>query len=343
VNEGSRLGGGQGPVIRDILTRKRMMVFSGTSHPALAEEITRHLGISLSPVEIRRFASGEIYCRFEDSVRGADAFVIQTHTEPINEAIFEQLVMIDALKRASAKRITAVIPYYGYARQDHKAMSREPISAKLVADVLSVAGADRVVSVDLHSGQIQGFFDFPVDHLTGLPVLTDHMIQHFPGPDEIVVCAPDAGRVKTAERLRKELHSSLAFLYKRRSRQVAHKIEEVVVVGDVHGKRCVLIDDMVDTAGTMVEGAKALAAMGASEIYAAATHPVLSGKAVQRIAESPIRELIVTDTLPVAEEKAAVLGDRLKTVSVASIVASALSAVFEDESVSEIFHGENQP
>jgi ribose-phosphate pyrophosphokinase len=343
MNEGSRLGGGQGPVIRDILTRKRMMVFSGTSHPALAEDIAKHLGISLSPVEIRRFASGEIYCRFEDSVRGADAFVIQTHTGPINEAIFEQLVMIDALKRASSKRITAVIPYYGYARQDHKAMSREPISAKLVADVLSVAGADRVVSVDLHSGQIQGFFDFPVDHLTGLPVLTDHMVQHFPEPDQIVVCAPDAGRVKTAERLRKELHSSLAFLYKRRSRQVAHKIEEVVVVGDVQGKRCVLIDDMVDTAGTMVEGAKALAAMGASEIYAAATHPVLSGKAVQRIAESPIRELIVTDTLPVPEEKAAVLGDRLKTVSVASIVASALSAVFEDESVSEIFHGENQP
>jgi ribose-phosphate pyrophosphokinase len=182
MNEGSRLGGGQGPVIRDILTRKRMMVFSGTSHPALAEDIAKHLGISLSPVEIRRFASGEIYCRFEDSVRGADAFVIQTHTEPINEAIFEQLVMIDALKRASAKRITAVIPYYGYARQDHKAMSREPISAKLVADVLSVAGADRVVSVDLHSGQIQGFFDFPVDHLTGLPVLTDHIEAHFADP-----------------------------------------------------------------------------------------------------------------------------------------------------------------
>ncbi len=340
---GKGAGNGKGPIIRDILTRKRMMVFAGTSHPALAGDIAEHLGIALSPVEIRRFASGEIYCRFDDSVRGADAFVIQTHTDPINETIMEQLVMTDALKRASAKRITAVIPYYGYSRQDHKAMSREPISAKLVADLLTVAGADRVVSVDLHSGQIQGFFDFPVDHLTGLPALTEHMVTHFQDPSEIVVCAPDAGRVKTAERLRKELHSDLAFLYKRRSRHVAHQIEEVVVVGDVDGRRCVLIDDMVDTAGTMVEGAKALAAMGATEIYAAATHAVLSGKAAQRVAESPIRELIVTDTLPISEDRSQVLGDRLKVISIARIVASALNAVFEDESVSEIFHGENQP
>jgi ribose-phosphate pyrophosphokinase len=346
TNGGNGGNGAKGPIIRDILTRKRMMVFAGTSHPALAEDIASHLEISLSPVEIRRFASGEIYCRFDDSVRGADAFVIQTHTDPINEAIFEQLVMIDALKRASAKRITAVIPYYGYARQDHKAMSREPISAKLVADLLTVAGADRVVSVDLHSGQIQGFFDFPVDHLTGLPVLTDHIVEHFGNSGDLVVCAPDAGRVRVAQRLREKLNagpSGLAFLYKRRSYKVAHLIEEVVVVGEVDGRRCILIDDMVDTAGTMVEGAKALAAAGASEIYAAATHPVLSGKAVQRIAESPIRELIVTDTLPLAEDKAQVLGERLKVVSIAAIVASALNAVFEDESVSEIFHGENQP
>jgi ribose-phosphate pyrophosphokinase len=337
---------GNDRIIRDILTRKRMMVFAGTSHADLANEITAHLDIALSPVEIRRFASGEIYCRFEDSVRGADAFVIQTHTEPINESIFEQLVMIDALKRASAKRITAVIPYYGYARQDHKAMAREPISAKLVADLLSVAGADRVVSVDLHSGQIQGFFDFPVDHLTGLPVITDYVVDHFAEPSDLVVCAPDAGRVRVAQRLREKLNtgpSGLAFLYKRRSYRVAHLIEEVVVVGEVDGRRCILIDDMVDTAGTLVAGAKALAAAGAAEIYAAATHPVLSGKAVQKIAESPIRELIVTDTLPIPEDKAQVLGERLKVVSVASIVASALNAVFEDESVSEIFHGENQP
>jgi len=333
----------KGPVIRDILTRKRMMVFSGNTHPGLSEEIADALGIALSPVRTSRFASGEIYVRFEDSVRGADAFVIQTHADPINESIMENLVMLDALKRASAKRITAVIPYYGYSRQDHKALSREPISAKLVADLLSAAGADRVVSVDLHSGQIQGFFDFPVDHLTGLPLLTDYISANVPDASDIVVCAPDAGRVKTAERLRKELHADLAFLYKRRSRHEAHKIEQVVVVGEVSGRRCVLIDDMVDTAGTMAEGAKALVAEGAAEILAAATHPVLSGKAVQRITESPIRQLIVTNTLPIPDDKVQVLGDRLTVLSIAPIVASALNAVFEDESVSEIFHGENQP
>ena len=343
--EGSDRGGqaGQGPVIRDILTRKRMMVFSGTTHPALAEEIAACLGISLSPVDIHRFASGEIYVRYHDSVRGADAFVIQTHTDPINESIMETLVMLDALKRASAKRITAVIPYFGYSRQDHKALSREPISAKLIADLLTVAGADRVISVDLHSGQIQGFFDFPVDHLTGLPLLISYVEQNVPEPSELVVCAPDAGRVKTAERLRKELHADLAFLYKRRSRMEAHKIEEVVVVGDVAGRRCILVDDMVDTAGTMVEGAKALTAAGATEVFAGATHPVLSGKAVQRIAESPIKDLIVTNTLPISNDRTQVLGDRLKICSIAEIVASALNAVFEDESVSELFHGENQP
>jgi ribose-phosphate pyrophosphokinase len=333
----------KGPVIRDILTRKRMMVFSGTTHPMLAEEIAEGLGIALSPVKISRFASGEIYVRFEDSARGSDAFVIQSHADPINESIMEQVVMIDALKRASAKRITAVIPYYGYSRQDHKALAREPISAKLVADLLSVAGADRVISVDLHSGQIQGFFDFPVDHLTATPLLTEHIAVRIPDVSELVVVSPDAGRVKTAERLRRDLHADLAFIYKRRSRHEAHKIEEVVVVGEVSGRRCVLIDDMIDTAGTIAEGAKALAAAGASEIFAAATHPVLSGKAVQTIAESPIQELIVTNTLPIAVDKSQVLGDRLTVLSIAPIIASALNAVFEDESVSEIFHGENQP
>jgi ribose-phosphate pyrophosphokinase len=236
-----------------------------------------------------------------------------------------------------------VIPYYGYSRQDKKALAREPISAKLVADLLSVAGADRVVSVDLHSGQIQGFFNFPVDHLTALPLLADYLKEDIQVPEDIVVCAPDAGRVKTAERLRELLHADLAFLYKRRSRHEAHKIEEVEVVGEVSGRPCVLIDDMIDTAGTMSEGAKALAAEGAAEIYAVATHPVLSGKAVQRLAESPIKETIVTNTLPVSDEKREVLGSRLTILSIAPIIAAALMAVFEDESVSEIFHGENQP
>ena len=328
---------------REIVTRKRMMVFSGTQHPVLSEEIAQHLGIGLSDAKISRFSSGEIYFRSIESARGCDVFVIQTHASPINEAIMEQLIMIDALKRASAKRITAVVPYYGYSRQDKKSLAREPISAKLIADLLSSAGADRVVSVDLHSGQIQGFFDFPFDHLTALPLLAEYLEQDIGMPEDIVVVAPDAGRVKTAERLREHLHADLAFLYKRRSRHEAHKIEALEVVGEVDGRPCILIDDIIDTAGTMTEGAKALAAKGAGEIYAAATHAVLSGKAVQRIAEAPIKETVVTNTLPVPEDKAAILGDRLTILSIAPIVASALSAVFEDESVSQIFKGENQP
>jgi ribose-phosphate pyrophosphokinase len=329
--------------VREIVTRKRMMVFSGTAHPELSQEIVEHLGIRLSEAKLNRFASGEIYFRAVESARGADVFVIQTHAYPINESIMEQVIMIDALKRASAKRITAVIPYYGYSRQDKKTLAREPISAKLVADMLSTAGADRVVSVDLHSGQIQGFFNFPVDHLTALPLLSDCLREEIRVRDDIVVVAPDAGRVKTAERLREYLHAELAFLYKRRSRQEHHKIEEMDLVGEVDGRPCVLVDDMVDTAGTMADGARTLAAHGAGEIYAVATHAVLSGKAVQRIAESPIKETVVTNTLPVPGEKAVVLGDRLRVRSIAPIIAQAMMAVFEDESVSEIFHGQNQP
>ena len=330
-------------VTREIVTRKRMMVFSGTTHPRLAEEIAETLGIRLCDAKLSRFESGEIYFRSVESARGADVFVIQSHAAPVNESIMEQVLMIDALKRASAKRITAVIPYYGYSRQDKKSLSREPISAKVIADLISAAGADRVVSVDLHSGQIQGFFDFPFDHLTGLPLLSDDLREDIGVPEDIVVVAPDAGRVKTAERLRDYLHADLAFLYKRRSRHEAHKIEALELVGEVEGRPCVLIDDIIDTASTMVEGAKCLADKGGAEIYAAATHAVLSGKAVQRIAESPIKEVVVTNTLPVEDEKAQVLGDRLTVLSIAPIIGSALSAVFEDESVSEIFHGENQP
>jgi ribose-phosphate pyrophosphokinase len=329
--------------MREILTRKTMMVFSGTCHPTLAEEIAVHLGIKLSESRISRFSDGEIYVRSLESARGADAFVIQTHGTPVNEAIMEQLVMIDALKRASAKRITAVIPYYGYSRQDKKGLAREPISAKLVADLLTAAGANRVVTVDLHSQQIQGFFNFPVDHLTALPLLAEYLQRDMQVPADIVVLSPDAGRVKTAQRLREHLHADLAYLYKRRSRHEANKIDEIELVGEVEGRPCVLIDDMIDTGGTITDGARTLAANGAGEIYAAATHPVLSGKAVQRIAESPIKATIVTNTLPVPEEKMQVLGDRLTVLSIAPIFASALKAVFADESVSEIFRGENQP
>jgi ribose-phosphate pyrophosphokinase len=327
--------------IREIVTKKRMMLFSGTAHPQLAQEIATRLGVELCESKVSRFASGEIYVRSEESVRGSDVFVIQTHADPVNESIMEQLVMIDALKRASAKRITAVVPYYGYSRQDKKALAREPISARLIADCLTAAGADRVVSVDLHSGQIQGFFDYPFDHLTALPLLAEYLQKDIGLENgDLVVVAPDAGRVKVAERLREQLHADLAFVYKRRSRREAHKIERMTVVGAVTGKPCILIDDMIDTGGTMVEGARALQAQGAEDIYVAATHPVLSGKAVQKLEESPIKEVVVTNTLPIPEEKRI---DKLTVLSIAPIVASALQAVFEDESVSEIFQGENQP
>jgi ribose-phosphate pyrophosphokinase len=324
----------------EIVTKKKLMLFSGTTHPALAEEISEHLGIPISPCVIRRFSSGEIYVRPEDSVRGADVFVLQTHFDPVNESIMEQLVLIDAMKRASAKRITAVVPYFGYARQDKKGLAREPISAKLIADLLTVAGSDRVVSVDLHAGQIQGYFDFPFDHLTALPVLTHYLRDELGLHDEdVVVVAPDAGRIKTAERLREYLHADLAFLYKRRSRREAHRIEEMAVVGEVDGRACVLVDDMIDTAGTVSKGAAVLAQHGAGPIYAAATHGVLSGKAVQSLEEAPITEVVVTNTVPIAEEKRI---PKLKVLSIAPLIADALRAVFEESSVSEIFHGENQ-
>src|SRR5436190_1913169 len=315
------------------------MVFSGTAHPDLSEEIAQYLGIPLSPCEIRRFASSEVYVRPEDSVRGADVFVIQTHADPVNESVMQQLIMIDAMKRASAKRITAVIPYYGYSRQDKKTLSREPISAKLVADMLATAGADRIVSVDLHSGQIQGFFDFPFDHLTALPLLEDYFQDQL-GLQDLVVVAPDTGRVKVAERLAGHLNADLAFIYKRRSRTEAHKIDALDLVGEVEGRPCLVVDDMIDTGGTMVKGAEVLAEKGAGEIYIGATHGLFSGKAVQKIEEAPIKEVVVTNTVPIPEEKR--IG-KLTILSIAPIIASAIRAVFEDTSVSEIFHGENQP
>jgi ribose-phosphate pyrophosphokinase len=307
----------------EIVTRKHMMLFGGTSHPELAKEISEHLGVPLSECTVSRFASTEVYVRSAESARGADVFLIQTHAAPVNEAIMEQLVMIDAMKR-----------------QDKKSLSREPISAKLVADLLATAGADRVVSVDLHSGQIQGFFDFPFDHLTALPLLTEYFEQNVEPADDLVVVAPDTGRVKVAERLAGHLHADLAFIYKKRSRHEAHKIEALEVVGEVSGRPCVVVDDMIDTGGTMVQGAKALAEAGAADIYIGATHGLLSGKAVQKLEEGPIKEVVVTNTVPIPEEKRI---EKLTVVSIAPVIASALRAVFEDESVSEIFHGENQP
>jgi ribose-phosphate pyrophosphokinase len=326
----------------EIMTKKRMMLYTGTIHPTLAHEIADNLAIPVSKGEIRRFASGEIYFRADESVRGADVFVVQSHYEPVNEAIMEQLIMIDAIKRASAKRITAVVPYYGYSRQDKKVLSREPISAKLVADMLSTAGADRIVSVDLHSGQIQGFYNAPFDHLTALPLLSSYLKDQLGlHGDDVVVVAPDAGRIRTSEKLREYLHADLAYIYKRRSRHEAHKISEMRLVyeEDIAGKPCVMVDDMIDTAGTLVEGVKVLAAMGAGPIYTGATHAIFSGKARQNLEEAPIEQVIVTNTVPIPEEKQFA---KLRVLSIAPLIASALRAVFEDTSVSEIFGGANQ-
>jgi ribose-phosphate pyrophosphokinase len=321
----------------ELTPTRRLILYSGRSHPALAEEIAEHLGVRLGNPNLREFANGEVHCRFDESVRGADVFLVQTHATPVNAAVMEQLIMVDAAKRASAKRITAVCPFYGYARQDRKAEGREPITAKLVADMLTVAGVDRVVSVDLHSGQIQGFFDRPVDHLTAMPVLVEYMQAH--GGDDLVVVAPDAGRVKVAERFAQHLNADLAFVYKRRPKGEANVVQALGVIGEVDGRHCVIIDDMIDTAGTICAAAGALLERGGTEVWAMATHGVLSDPATDRLKNSDISRVVVTNTLPVPPEKQI---DKIEVLSVARIIADAIDAVFEDTSVSEIFGGENQ-
>lgn len=317
------------------VTRKRLMVFSGTAYPELGEEVATGIGVTLGAAEVSRFSNGEIYVRYLESVRGVDAFVVQTCAEPVNDTLMELLIMIDALKRASAKRITAVMPYYGYSRQDKKTLAREPISAHLVADVITVAGADRVISVDLHAGQIQGFFDFPLDHVTALPLLASYVVQK--NLSDLVVVSPDAGRVKVAKRLSDRLHVPMAIMHKRRPEK---NVAEIVhVIGEVEGMNCVLIDDMVDTASTMVEAADALKKYGAKEIYACATHPILSGSAAERIELSSIEELVVTNSLPLPPEKKI---DKITVLSIAPLLANTITAVFREESVSEIVGGDNQ-
>jgi ribose-phosphate pyrophosphokinase len=320
----------------ELIAKKRLQLYAGRSHPELAEDIAAHLGVPLGATNLSNFASGEIHCRFGESVRGTDVFIIQTHCAPVNDSIMEQLIMIDAAKRASAKRITAVCPFYGYSRQDRKATGREPITAKLVADMLRTAGANRVVSVDLHSGQIQGFFDGPVDHLTAMPVLIDYVRAHAEG--DTVIVAPDAGRVKVAERFSQHVHADLAFVNKRRPKGVANAVEARDVVGEVEGRRCIIIDDMIDTAGTICAAADILVEHGATDVWAMATHPVLSDPATDRLKNSVISRVVVTDTLPLPDERRI---DKLEVLSVAKIVADALDAVFEDTSVSEIFGGDN--
>ena len=320
----------------ELIPRRRLELVSGRAHPDLAQAIAQHLGVTLGEANLREFANGEIHCKYDSSIRGSDVFIIQTHCGPVNDTLMEQLIMIDAAKRASAKRITAVCPYYGYSRQDRKSTGREPITAKLVADILSAAGADRVVSVDLHSGQIQGFFDVPFDHLTAAPVLEGYLRNRLNG--DVVVVAPDAGRVKVAERYSQHLGCDLALVHKTRPRGTANRVEARHVVGDVEGRNCVLIDDMIDTAGTITAAAELLVDAGAADIWAMATHAVLSDPAVDRLKAAPISRVVVTDTLPIGQDR---WFDKLEVLSVATIIADAIDAVFEDTSVSEIFGGEN--
>jgi ribose-phosphate pyrophosphokinase len=321
----------------ELVTKKTLRLYSGRSHPELAREIASHLGVPLGEANLRDFPNGEIHCQFGDSVRGADVFIVQTHCGDVNHSIMEHLIMIDAAKRASAKRITAVCPLYGYARQDRKAEGREPITAKLVADLLTAAGANRMVSVDLHSGQIQGFFDKPVDHLTAMPVLLEYLQREC--GDDVVVVAPDAGRVKVAERYSQHLGADLAFVHKRHVKGKADEVEARGVIGDVSGRRCVVIDDRIDTAGTIVAAAEILVDHGATDVWAMATHGVLADPAIDRLKNSAISRIVVTDTVPIPPEKQL---DTIEVLSVASIIADAIDAVFEDTSVSEIFGGENQ-
>ncbi|MGH2767568.1 MAG: ribose-phosphate diphosphokinase [Actinomycetota bacterium] len=321
----------------EIVTKKRAMIFSGSSNPELAKEIVDHLGMRLGGVEISRFPSGEIYVRYQESVRGADVFLIQTHCAPINEMIAEQLFMIDAARRASAKSVNAVIPFYGYSRQDRKSLAREPISARLVADLLSIAGANRVLSVDLHSGQIQGFFNIPFDHLTAMPILAEYVAERY--PRNLVVVAPDAGRVRVAEKFSHHLHAPIALMHKRRRPEAGGGPEMLDVVGEVEGCRCLVVDDMIDTAGTLLTAVEVLLDRGATGVIAAATHAVFSAPAPELIAKSDLSEVIVTNSLPLPPEGAP---ENVTVLSIAPIVASTIKAVFEDESVSQIFQGENQ-
>jgi ribose-phosphate pyrophosphokinase len=324
-----------------VVTSKQLHVFSGRTNESLAREIAVTLGETLGESNLVNFASGEIKCRFGHSVRGGDVFVIQTHSASdagsINDSIMEHLIMIDAAKRASAKRITAVMPFYGYARQDRKSSGREPITAKLLANMFKIAGADRLLSVDLHSGQIQGFFDGPVDHLTSMPVLIDYIVKNRP-PEEIVIVSPDTGRVKVAERYAKRLGADVAAVYKKRSHEVANQVEALGVMGDVDGKQAVLIDDMIDTAGTMCSAAEVLRLNGASDVWAMATHGLFSEPAVDRLKNSAISRVVVTNTLPFPSEKQF---DSLEILSCAGVIARAMEAIFSDTSVSKIFDGEN--
>ena len=328
----------------DKVTTKRLSLFTGRTHPELAAEVSEHLGIRLGDANIVEFSNGEVRPRYADSIRGGDVFVMQTHYGAngysINDSIMEQLIMIDAAYRASAKRITAVCPFYGYARQDRKAEGREPITARLIADMFRAAGAGRMISIDLHSGQIQGFFDGPVDHLTAMPVLERYVRAN--AGEGMVIVSPDAGRVKVAERFAQHLsdkNADVAFINKRRPKGTANIAVAKEVIGEVEGRLCILTDDMIDTGGTICSAAELLLERGATEVWAMATHGVLSGPACERLEKSPISRVVLTNTLPLPPEKHLA---KIEVLSVAKIIADALAAVFDETSVSELFDGENQ-
>jgi ribose-phosphate pyrophosphokinase len=313
-------------------SERRLLLFSGRAHPALAARVAAELGTDLVPTQARDFANGEIYIRHETSVRGADCFVVQSHTAPINTWIMEQLIMIDALKRASARSITVVAPFYGYSRQDKKHRGREPISARLLADLLGAAGADRIITVDLHTDQIVGFFDGPVDHLFALPLLADH-VAGLTAHDRLTVVSPDAGRVRVADRWCDRLGVPLAIVHKKRDKDVAHRVSVHEVVGEVAGRVCVLVDDMVDTAGTICAAADALYDAGAQDVVVAATHGILSGPAVDRLKNSRVSRFVFTDTLPTAADTGL---DKVEVLSVAPLVAHAMREIFENGSVTSL-------
>lgn len=315
---------------------KNLMLFSGRAHPELAEAVARDLEVEVTPMTARDFANGEIYVRFEESVRGSDCFVIQSHTQPLNKWLMEQLLMIDALKRGSAKRITAILPFYPYARQDKKHRGREPISARLIADLLQTAGADRIVSVDLHTDQIQGFFDGPVDHMHAMPILTDYIKDKY-DLSNIVVVSPDAGRVKVAEKWANTLGDApMAFVHKTRSTEVANEIVANRVVGDVAGKDCVLLDDMIDTGGTIAGAVGVLKEAGAQSVVIACTHGVFSDPARERLSSCGAEEVITTDTLPQSTEGWA----NLTVLPIAPLLARTINEIFENGSVTTLFEGD---
>ena len=320
--------------------KKRLHLISGRAHPELADEVAQVLGVRLLDANQAEFANGEIYCRFAESIRGSDVFIMQTHagtdSMSVNDAIFEHLIMVDAAKRASAQSVSVVAPFWGYARQDRKATGREPITAKLMANAFKAAGADRLLSVDLHSNQIQGFFDGPWDHLVAQPVIIEALAEY---ADDLVIVSPDAGRVKVAERYANALAADVAFVHKRRVKGQHNTVEAKEVIGDVAGRVCVLIDDMIDTGGTICAAAELLKDQGAASVVAATTHGLFSGPAIDRIKNSPIERLVVTNTLPIPPEKQLEIFD---VVSIAPLVAKAVRAVFEYESVSQIFGGANQ-